>query len=161
MIKHWICWFVLLVFLCSGIGREDVKTRIAAETGLDLSNAQVVHCSNSHGGFHGDGLTLARLLLPKETEPDFAKISGWQDQPGEAFCLLAYGIFRANGQIGPYIVEEDPLKTAFFPELSAGWYFLRDDSPETGPVIDRHSLNVTLAQYDPATHTLWYARLDT
>ena len=106
-------------------------------------------------------LVLARLLLPKETEPDFAKISGWQDQPGEAFCLLAYGIFRANGQVGPYIVEEDPLKTAFFPELSAGWYFLRDDSPETGPVIDRHSLNVTLAQYDPATHTLWYARLDT
>lgn len=133
--------------------------------GLDLSSETVVTHSDSHGGFHGDGLTYTVLAFSdQEVLKQIQASEAWHELPmDETATVLVYGITQVASdrviQRGPYLSTDDgPI-----PEIKNGYYRLIDRQAENdaSSVLDRESLNITLGIYDADTHLLYYFRFDT
>ena len=142
--------------------------RIGRQLDLDLSRATLVEYQDSHGGFHGDGETVAIITLPEEmvSEAESRMLHGtpwWQPLPlREDAALALYGGMDGDVQRMPLFADAngDPIA----PEVTKGWYYLYDAQGE--PYIEtslfsRASFNFCLALYDAERRTLYYFELDT
>ncbi len=144
-----------------------VLPELGLELGLDLRRGQLVEYEDSHGGFHGDGETVAVVTFSEEGAWELEtclgyELPGWEKLPltGDAHQVLYGGnswrpLFTgANGA---------PL----VPELSNGWFYFLDrqiDYKEDyvrESIFSRSSFHFTLAVYDADSRTLYYFQLDT
>ena len=123
---------------------------------LQVALAQGVMIENidTHGGFHGDGQSL--------TDPD------WKELPmTDNLEALLYGVVYDTGlsitEIGPCVdFSEEQL-----PQIQNGYYYFVDRQAESemqhsdAQIMERASLNFSIALYDVDTDTLYYIEVDT
>ena len=93
--------------------------------------------------------------------------AAWTPLPlDETAQALAYGVTREDGgevfSAGPYLTDDsgDPL----LPGIANGFYRLIDRHSDAGDgqnLLERASLNVTLAVYDADSDTLYFCEMDT
>lgn len=145
------CSVPLCVYALPGCGEgnwEDQRMhRINEALGVSLSSGTLVRYEDSHGGFHGDGLTAAEVDV-KGLERDLAGAPGWKPLPMPENAARAV---RLCGEEGASVKE--------------GFYYLYDsqsDDPydDTG-LHSRYSWNFTAAVYDSGRGRLYFYKFDT
>lgn len=151
----------LLTASCSAGGEEE-SNEVTTILGMNVSNGTVITNTDSHGGFHGDG--VAFLEIQFDDESCLNQIEGsstWRELPvSENVKALIYG----SGMAGPYITEGG---NTLFPQADNGYYYFQDrHSKSTNPkddsqVLGRASFNLTVALYDSDEQTLYYCEFDT
>ena len=134
----------LMLFTLTACGSEDPAEEISRALHIDVSAGEEISSSDTHGGFHGDGISCVALQAQ----------------------ALAYGVTREDGgevfSAGPYLTDDsgDPL----LPGIANGFYRLIDRHSDAGDgqnLLERASLNVTLAVYDADSDTLYFCEMDT
>ena len=131
-----------------------ILRRMGRMLNLDLGLATLESWRDTHGGFHGDGETIAVITLP-------------EDRASEAESIMHYNILwkplPMTEELYPVLWGDSPL-CADIPEVKNGWYFFCDEQgqPYTGEsLFSRPALNFTLAVYDAESRTIYYFELDT
>ena len=128
---------------------------------LQVALAQGVMIENidTHGGFHGDDNSILEQIL---TDPD------WKELPmTDNLEALLYGVVYDTGlsitEIGPCVdFSEEQL-----PQIQNGYYYFVDRQAESemqhsdAQIMERASLNFSIALYDVDTDTLYYIEVDT
>lgn len=170
--KQTLCILMVFALLAclAGCGSTDIRRELSETLGVDLTGAAILEENDTHGGFHGDGTTCIALeLTAPQKEAVLAAAAmdpHWHDLPlSETAEILLYGAESANGISGPYL--HDGSYTPLVPEITGGcWFFLdrhsgASDGVSDENVLQRSSLNFTIALYDADTGILYYLKMDT
>ena len=150
----------------------SARQKAGEALGLDLSAGTVLLDTDTHGGFHGDGAACLKLAFPDDALAGvLASDPAWKPLPlSDVTTALVYGrtVEQDGTSIswGPYLTDEDgqPLVD---PAVETGWYRFIDrhsqsqDPADESGVLERGSLNFTLALYDAERNELYYFTLDT
>lgn len=145
--------------------KDDIPETQRTVLGINISNATIITDTDSHGGFHGDGITF--LVVEFEDDSCLNQIKGnssWKQLPvNYPVDALLYGTQSGSSFIGPYVTEGGKK---LFPKAETGYYYFKDRHTGTGgqgnkDVVNRHSFNFTVALYDEDTQTLYYCEFDT
>lgn len=156
----------LIITACSS--KNPIKD-ISKTLGISLSDGKISEDIDSHGGFHGDGMTYLEVMFPKEEETITEQIEnneGWRKLPlTNNLHTAVYGKETQSGSTGPYVTDDDgnPL----IPIVDNGYYFFIDRQKEGQAMKDDKnllggfSLNFTIAIYDTDNKILYYFELDT
>lgn len=141
-----------VLYVLSGGGRSDEDRalfRVGRALGLDLSDGTLLRIEDSHGGFHGDGLTRAEIELDG-LEEKLADAPGWKPLPMSENMVRAIEMFEGEGAAA-----------------KEGWYYLYDRHSESSDPYDdtdlcsRASWNFTAAIYDSQQGRLYFYKFDT
>ncbi len=171
-------FFVVLITLVISISSaacnlsgevEAPKNYISENLGIDVSWGEVItntrnHCPN------GDGTTYIFVKFSDDSITE--QIDGnnlWCTFPlNDTVETLVYGK-TSNGDfengdfdIAPYFTSENG--EALLPKISHGYYRLIDRQTNTEDkekdILERYSLNITLAIYDSDTNILYFCEYD-
>ncbi len=143
---------LMVLYALSFGGRSDADrnlSQVGRALGLDLSAGTLLRFEDSHGGFHGDGLTRAEVELDGLSER-LADAPGWRLLPMSQNTARVVGMFGAEGA-----------------EVKEGWYYLYDRHRESSSPYDdtdlcsRASWNFTAAVYDSRKGRLYFYKFDT
>lgn len=133
--------------------------------GLNISDGTIITDTDSHGGFHGDGITFLEVEFEDDTCLNQIKgNSSWMQLPvSYPVDALLYGTQNGSSSIGPYVTEGGKK---LFPKAETGYYYFKDRHSGAGnqdskDAVNRHSFNFTVALYDEDTRTLYYCEFDT
>lgn len=171
MSKKWLlCICLALIIGLVMIRPKSVQRQISEEIGLDVTNAVVLSKMDTHGGFHGDGTSCVVLQLNDETAQEEIRTQGWAEFPmDETAKTLLYGVTKTTPEgvwtMGPYLCGED--EKTLVPRIESGYYLLLDRHSKTKlnqdpkEILQRASINVTVAVYDDANRILYVCKLDT
>ena len=151
----------LLLALALGLSAcapESAADAAARALHLDLSRAETIASTDSHGGIQGDGTTYLMLRVPADAL--LAQIRGrdrWRPFPMEETArILAYGVADEQGSMGPYLGD------VALPDVQNGYYCLIDrHSERQTALLERASFHFTLAIYDMDTGILHICLVDT
>lgn len=128
--------------------------RVERRLEISLPCGLVEQAWDSHGGFHGDGETLA-VIATELTEPQGPY---WHPLP------LTDNLKTLLSRSG---LEGMDVMAQTVPGIEQGFYYFRDrhsesqDPASDDGILDRYSYNLTLAVYDSGTGTLYVWLLDT
>ena len=154
------CSIITLPLLFCSCGLITAKTPfeyIERETYVHLpSNAELIECTDSHGGFLGDGTMKTVIALPDDEETDkfLDEIKEeWITPPEENKKF-----YEETGKNLPYTGDEED---DFISYSETAYFFYRDRYYEMYGEIGTHSYNFTLACYYPETRTLKFLEVDT
>lgn len=137
---------------CGGLDgpREGRELRqIGRALDLDLSAGTLVRFEDDHGGFHGDGKTVAEVALDG-LEEELKGAPGWHPLPMTDSAAQAVRLCEEGGG-----------------QAEAGFYYLYDrHSGSADPYDDsefhkRYSWNFTAAVYDSGSGRLYFYEFDT
>lgn len=165
-------WVLLTVLLAATILNSCqtkagvIQNKISNALGVDVREGTVIASEDSHGGFHGDGMYFVTLSFSDGTFLDqTSEVQGWSSLPlSENLTKLVYGIEDDTSKIGPYLTVE--IGEPVIPNIQNGCYYFLDrhsrsvDSYDDSDVLNRGSLNLTIAIYDMDTDTLYYVEYD-
>ena len=151
-------------------GSSSVQNKISDVLGINVSDGEEIQGSDSHGGFHGDGMKDVVLSFSDDLSGQIVGSDGWKPLPlSQNLTALVYGIRwesdDATYQVGPYLTDDN--NNPVIPQIENGYYYFLDrhsksvDSYDDSDVLERHSYNFTIAIYDSNTDTLYYAEYDT
>lgn len=152
-----VCVMAVLVSACQSY--DDISLML----GADVSSAKVISEGDNHGGFHGDGERYIEFEFEDDSFENTIKVDHtWQTLPvkEDAITALLYGLETPEITFGPYLRND-------MPEVENGYYFFYDrhseskDPFDSSEVLERSSLNFTVAVYDAETDKLYYAENDT
>lgn len=122
--------------------------KLGRQLGVDLSKGILIRLEDSHGGFHGDGLTEAEIAVDSlDVKPQ--GVPGWHPLPLTEQAAKAVELCGA---------KETPEE---------GFYYLCDrhresrDPYDDAQLHERYSWNFTVAVYDSENGRLYYYELDT
>ena len=89
--------------LLVGCGKAAPEAEKAALLGIDVSAAEILSQEDSHGGFHGDGITWIRFACEgTDIARQIAEKENWAPFPlNDTVKALVYGIEEGTAQIGP------------------------------------------------------------
>ncbi|MBQ8851451.1 MAG: hypothetical protein IJZ66_03295 [Oscillibacter sp.] len=158
---------VLVLFLLPrSSGNTGMDTRSLSSTlGVDVRAGTVLEESDTHGGFHGDGLTYTALSFAGNSLSGQLS-SSWSPLPlSPHLTSLAYGSGTAAIRSGPYLTDGNGAPV--LPAVENGYYYFYDrhdraeDPRDESAVMGRSSFNLTLALYDTDTDMLYYVEYDT
>lgn len=154
-------------------GRWSTLREIKEKTGLDLPGNKNYGYVDTHGGFFGDGHTLATLTFSEKADTKLRQqmesLPYWRKMP-----LTEYvDIFLYGGYLDGWYRCGGSLEEGF-PQVTEGYWFLLDEASDvTGDgdkpgeahndanLFKRASFNVTVVVYDTENRTLYYYELDT
>lgn len=178
--KNWIILFIITICLAAlayfaFIVRENgiflisrsVKNNMSDTLGIDVREGTEIAYNDSHGGFHGDGLTFAAISFSDNAvSKALSNNKNWHPMPlsGE-LSILVYGIETEHSRNGPYLTDEDGK--AIIPDIQNGYYYFidrynqNDTKKSDSGLLDRYSYNFTIAIYDTDSDILYYAEYDT
>lgn len=165
MKKRCVISLLLMLLLC-GCASSGPLDEISEVIGADVRGGALAYLTDSHGGFHGDGETVARIqLTPEQAEAFLSGIQGnlqWHPLPlSENLSAAIYGRQTAAESFGPLFPEDT------VPLVENGcWFFYDRSSQSTDPADDaplhsRSSWNFTAAIFDADQNVLYYLELDT
>ena len=151
----------------SGYPQESsVRSAISDTLGMNVRSGEVLVESDTHGGFHGDGLLFAAFSFSDDSiSRQIANDNDWSPLPwSHKLTTLAYGSGTAAIRNGPYLTDGNG--TPVLPAVQNGYYFFYDrhsqaEDPRDESAVFRGSFNFTLALYDTDTDTLYYVEFDT
>lgn len=152
---------LLLVKACQPFTKDTASASEKLLADL-LDEGEVLKKQDSHGGFHGDGLTFIQMAYPDDRAlARITKDEHWHPLPlPDALDKAAYG----SEHHGVYLSDDE---TPLIERIEEGYYFFLDrhldakDPWDPTDVLNRGSYNFILAIYDSQTDTLSYFRLDT
>lgn len=156
---------LLLAVGLTGCGGEGNTPRAQACRALDmdLTGGRQLAASDTHGGFHGDGLTFVSLQFSDDrVARALESRADWHPLPlSRTVTALAYGLEEGDRGWGPYVTGEDGQ--ALIPPVQNGRYYFLDRHSDAGEedVLERKAFNFTLALYDADRNILYYAKMDT
>lgn len=179
--KRWVLWMVnglLLAFAAVSLlpvvafwvleNGSPADQRAVKELGLSDVSATLEAHYDSHGGFHGDGISMAVYALDEDAAvKQMQTLPGWRKGAlDKNTVILSYGSStEENWQQGPYITDQD--RRALVPQKDwVYWYFEDRQAEENSDerystnVLNRPSLNFTLALYENSGR-LYVFRMDT
>lgn len=131
--------------------------------GFEISDFKIVEEEDTHGGFLGDGEYYLILDCSDNADDAQSIIANWQKFPlPETLSLLMYGGEKDGNSYGYNFAKE-----AHWPDIKNGVYKFVDrqrqaeHEEDDSNLLDRGSLNFSLAVYDKDTDMLYYFELDT
>ena len=152
-----VCVIVVMVSACQSY--DDISLML----GADVNSAKVILENDNHGGFHGDGERYIEFEFEDNAFEDaIKKDKTWKAFPvkEDAIIALLYGLETPEITFGPYLQKD-------MPEVKNGYYFFYDrhseskDPFDSSEVLERSSLNFTVAVYDAEADKLYYTEIDT
>lgn len=165
-IKTAICLLTSILLLA---GCQPKKNKeITNSVGVDASAGSEVLSFDDHGGFHGDGTSCVVLEFNdnEDVMKDIESDENWRSLPfDENITALVYGVKGEGFEIGPYLTDENG--ESIVPDIQNGYYCFIDRHSESenkyddSQVLNRSSLNFTLAIYDTDTDRLYFIKMDT
>lgn len=170
MNKRWLLPVCAALAICLVVFRQKpLQKQISEEIGVDVTHAEILSEMDTHGGFHGDGVSCVVLQLD-EPARDAIKAQEWKSMPMDQTTeILLYGVTQETPDgaytYGPYLSGED--NQPLVPQIQDGYYLLLDRhsaaKPDQDPaeILQRGSQNLTVALYDDATGILYVCKLDT
>ncbi|MDD4760670.1 MAG: hypothetical protein PHU66_07665 [Bacteroidaceae bacterium] len=169
MKKRFMCILLLLIIICSltGCFSQSINKRISNTIEIRLPTNLKIDYEDTHGGFHGDGETFAKIEFDtSEAENISLQITnhkGWRNLPlSENLNLIMYGGEKNNVEYVYNFAERLGI-----PYIENGYWFFTDRHRESSfsekdeDLFQRNSFNFTLALYDTDTNTLYYFEFDT
>ena len=145
--------------------KDDMSEPQRTVLGINISSGSIITDTDSHGGFHGDGITFLEVAFEDDSCLNQIKgNSSWKQLPvSYPVDALLYGTQNGSSSIGPYVTEGGKK---LFPKAETGYYYFKDRHTGAGgqgskDVVNRHSFNFTVALYDEDTQTLYYCEFDT
>ena len=161
--------FLLLIFFCllTGCYSQALYKKISATLGIKIPANVKIEYEDTHGGFHGDGETFAKIEFDAfQAEEILRQIESLESchelHLSANLHLIMYGGEKDNVE---YIYNF--AKKFGIPHIKKGyWFFIDRHDKSTSPekdedIFERSSFNFTLAIYDTDTNTLYYFELDT
>ena len=123
-----LLFLILMVCLsgCSSSNDKSIQKEVGQELKVDISAGTVVTDEDSHGGFHGDGLSYVVIQFDDDSfETSISGAKDWKLFPlDETVQALVYGYVFADGQYGPYLTDEEG--STLIPQVESGYYWLKD-----------------------------------
>lgn len=178
--KRWGLWIVnglLLVFAAFPLLLFGSFWALEHGTPADRQSVQELGLSNvspaleakydSHGGFHGDGISMEVYALDRDAAVQpMHTLPGWRKGDlDQNTVILAYGDDVEDGRQGPYITDQD--SRTLVPQKDWDYWYFEDRQAEKNSderystnVLNRPSLNFTLALYE-SSGRLYVFRMDT
>lgn len=153
---------LFFLFAFSACGSKSVQETVSAELGIDASGGKEISATDTHGGFHGDGVSSVALSFSDLSVLDEIKGNAeWKAFPlDDTVQALVYGVNDETSSIGPFI--NDGTGNPLVREIQNGYYIPIDRQKDQGTdILERSSFNVTVGLYDTDTNTLYYCTLDT
>lgn len=153
---------LFFLFAFSACGSKSVQETVSAELGIDASGGKEISATDTHGGFHGDGVSSVALSFSDLSVLDEIKGNAeWKAFPlDDTVQALVYGVNDETSSIGPFI--NDGTGNPLVREIQNGYYILIDrQKDQETDILERPSFNVTVGLYDTDTNTLYYCTLDT
>lgn len=150
-----------------GFQTTDLLTDISNTLEVDVSDGVVIYQYDDHGGFLGDGEMVVKLSF-SDTDclNRIKESSAWNPLPlTKNLEAFVYGAVIYGCNHGPYIHDED--YNPVVPKIENGYYCFVDrhsqskDKKDDSPLLNRYSINCSLAIYDTDTNLLYYLELDT
>lgn len=145
--------------------KDDISEPQRTVLGINISSGSIITDTDSHGGFHGDGITFLEVAFEDDSCLNQIKgNSSWKQLPvSYPVDALLYGTQNGSSSIGPYVTDGGKK---LFPKAETGYYYFKDRHTGAGgqgskDVVNRHSFNFTVALYDEDTQTLYYCEFDT
>lgn len=164
---------VLSVFLLIGCfsACSSASGEIAQTIGIDLSDGVILSHQDTHGGFHGDGARFVEIgfdgTAGTAAADQIAQHEDWRPLPLSRYLQAAvYGAKIGDTSYGPLVSPAD-LDHAAIPAIQNGYYYFYNRHSQSGDARDdtdllqRHSVNVTIALYDIDSNHLYFYELDT
>lgn len=158
-----ICLILSFVLLLTACGRSDPLEQISAELGVDVTAGTLVVSTDSHGGFHGDGMTAVQIVIPGLKIPESPN---WHPLPlSENLSRAFYGESGEGYTYGALLTDHSDVP--LLPQIGNGCWFFSDrhsqsaNSADDSDLFSRYSWNFTAAVYDSHTGTLHFFRFDT
>lgn len=155
--KKWILIFIaiaLLLFSLSFIQPGNNLAALSRQCGIDLTIGKVVSHKDTHGGFHGDGVSYTVVQYPDDS-------IGEQMEESETWHTLPLPENLDTFLYQPY---DDEVS---IPEIQDGYYYFYDrHSESTNPYDDselfqRFSFNFTFAIYNRISNQMYLIEYDT
>lgn len=153
---------LVVLFALTACGSKSVQDTVSAELGIDASGGKELSTADTHGGFHGDGVSSVALSFSDVSVlEEIKRNADWKSFPmDDTVQTLVYGMNDETSSIGPFISDENG--NTLVPEIRNGYYILIDRQEEKDTdILDRSSFNVTVGLYDTDTNTLYCCVLDT
>ncbi len=153
---------LFVLFALTACGSKSVQDTVSAELGIDVSGGKELSTADTHGGFHGDGVSSVALSFSDVSVlEEIKRNADWKSFPlDDTVQALVYGMNDETSSIGPFISDENG--NTLVPEIRNGYYILIDRQEEKDTdILDRSSFNVTVGLYDTDTNTLYCCVLDT
>lgn len=161
---------VLLIGCLAACSSDSETTDISKTLGIDLSGGTVVSSEDTHGGFHGDGDTCVEISFDDDSGTALADAisdnDNWCAFPlSNNLQAVVYGRVDGNAKYGPYITDDEGAP--IIPQIEHGYsYFYDRHSESNNPkddteLLNRYSMNFTIALYDTDNNKLYYYELDT
>ena len=150
-----------------GFQTTDVLTDISNTLEVDVSDGVVIYQYDDHGGFLGDGEMLVKLSF-SDTDclNRIKESSDWKPLPlTKNLEAFVYGAVIYGCNYEPCIHDED--YNPVVPKIENGYYCFVDrhsqskDKKDDSALLNRYSINCSLAIYDTDTNLLYYLELDT
>ena len=168
MMKKRICGLLTAFFMASALSGCQSYEDVSLVLGADVENAEVILESDSHGGFHGDGERDIIFQFRDDTFEELIQMDQtWHPLPiqDDTVMALLYGLEKDGVIYGPHLwAGQEEMR---LPHIEKGYYLFYDRHAESvAPfdskgVLERNSLNITVAVYNTETDRLYYAELDT
>lgn len=147
------CSLLYALSACGGENGTEQDLRLVEKAlNLDLSGGILERFEDSHGGFHGDGLTVA-VVAVNDLDGTLADAEGWKPLPMSNSAAQAVQLCEEDGEA----VEE----------TAEGYYYLYDrhsqceDHYDDAQLHSRYSYNFTAAVYDSGQGKLYFYKFDT
>ncbi|MDE6922483.1 MAG: hypothetical protein K2P01_02895 [Oscillospiraceae bacterium] len=140
---------LVLLAVCGGSREGKELRQIGRALDVDLSAGTLVRFEDSHGGFLGDGKSVAEIAIDG-LEGELAETSGWRSLPMTDSAAQAVRLCGEEGAL----VED-------------GFYYLYDrhsdsaDPYDDSQLHERYSWNFTAAVYDSGNGRLYFYEFDT
>ncbi len=153
---------LVLALALAGCAAKSERQTVADALGLDVAGGTLLAAGDTHGGFHGDGVSCIALSFEDDRlENQLAADPAWQPLPmDDTTRALVWGVEDETGSFGPLLADGEG--TPLIPPADAGYYRLIDrHADQATPILERASFNFTVAVYDAEARVLCYAELDT
>ena len=155
---------------CLGGGVPDQMDQIKQQTGIDVSGGTELSQYDTHGGFHGDGISCYAYTFSDDScLQQVSQADGWSAFPlDETAETLLYGVTEETEptmfSAGPYFTDGEGA--CLVPPIENGYYRLIDRHSDAGKpgdkgLLARGSFNCTLAVYDADAAVFYFCELDT
>ena len=150
-----------------GFQTTDLLTDISNTLEVDVCDGVVIYQYDDHGGFLGDGEMVVKLSF-SDTDclNRIKESSAWNPLPlTKNLEAFVYGAVIYGCNYEPCIHDED--YNPVVPKIENGYYCFVDrhsqskDKKDDSPLLNRYSINCSLAIYDTDTNLLYYLELDT
>ena len=155
------CVILLCITLSScGLTEDSLSKHFDFKT----SEFVILEEKDTHGGFHGDGSYYLILDCSQNVEKARGIVENWTPLPlSETLHIVMYGGEKDGINYGYNFAEE-----AHWPTIENGVYkfvdryngYLKDRSDDS-EMLDRYSVNFSIAVYDLDSDILYYFEMDT